>query len=120
MDDPVKVRRVLVVEDEYFIADDVMRALREVGIEVVGPVPDRDTALALLDKYAVDGAVLDINLRGELAYPIADILLARGIPLMFATGYDPSTVPSRFRDVPCWSKPFDVHRLANQLAAMVA
>lgn len=109
-------RRVLVVEDEYFIADDMAKALAQIGAEVVGPVPTRDQALALLSQEgAFDAAVLDINLRGEVVYPVADALRARGIPFVFATGYDESTVPSVYEDVPRWEKPFDPAQLARAL-----
>ena len=71
-------RRVLVVEDEYFLADDIARALVGLGAETVGPVPTREQALAHLEGGGrIDACVLDLNLRGEMAFPVADALLAR-------------------------------------------
>jgi len=112
-------RRVLVVEDEYFIADDITRALQALGAHVVGPAPDRERALDLLEKGRVDLAVLDINLSGEMVYPIADLLVGRGVPVVFATGYDRAALPARFADAPRWDKPFDPGALARALPALV-
>lgn len=112
-------RRVLVVEDEYFIADDMARALQSLGAEVVGPAPTLDKALALLAAERVDAAVLDINLRGETVFPVADALRERGVRFVFATGYDPSVVPPEYRDVPRWEKPFDPQVLAAMLPSFV-
>src|ERR671910_940460 len=82
-----------------FISDDMARALQKLGAEVVGPVPTRDKALALVEAGRVDAAVLDINLRGQTVFPVADALRERGVPFVFATGYDPSTVPAEYQDV---------------------
>lgn len=113
-------RRVLVVEDEYFIADDIAQALRKLGAEVIGPASDRAKALALLSSTErIDGAVLDVNLRGETVYPVAEALRARGIPFVFATGYDTSAIPSGYADIPRWEKPFDPHALARALPGLV-
>ena len=113
-------RRVLVVEDEYFIADDIARALGRLGAEVVGPVPDRDEALALLSSgERIDLAVLDINLHGETVHPVADALQDRGVPFVFATGYDQSVVPDRHQDAPRWEKPFDPTVLVRALPRLI-
>jgi CheY-like chemotaxis protein len=88
--------RLLVVEDDFFIADDLARDLRASGAEVVGPVSNVDSALKLLGATAqLDGAVLDINLQGELAFAVADQLLERKVAFVFATGYDADPIPHR-------------------------
>ena len=90
-------QRILLVEDEYFIVDDMVRTFKACGAEVVGPVASVDGALDLIAATErLDGAVLDVNLQGEMAYPVADALVARGVPFVFATGYDEaSTAPLR-------------------------
>lgn len=114
-------RRVLVVEDEYFIANDIARALESLGAEIVGPVPSRDKALRLVaDGERLDLAVLDINLRGDTVFPVADALRDRRVPFVFATGYDRSSVPSTYGDVPRWEKPFKAEQLAGFLPRLVA
>ncbi|MEX6507374.1 response regulator [Jiella sp. M17.18] len=108
---------VLVVEDEYYLADDVAVALNRLGATVIGPVPTVAEArerLARADR--IDLAVLDINLQGEAIYPFADDLSDRGIRFVFATGYDTAVLPERFRDTPRWQKPFDPQGLAAALA----
>ncbi|MFH6783681.1 MULTISPECIES: response regulator [Methylobacterium] len=110
--------RVLVVEDEYFIADDISRALVRHGAEVVGPVPTVDEARRLLASQPLDLAVLDINLRGELVYPLVAEFARRGVPVVFATGYDAAAIPADYGAIPAWSKPFDYEVLAGLLPGL--
>ena len=113
--------RVLVVEDEYFLADDMACALRSMGAEVIGPLPTPDAVQALLQSGArIDSAVLDINLHGETVYPVADALTERGVPFVFATGYDQGAVPAVYQAVPRWEKPFDPRDLARSLPGLVS
>jgi len=118
-DDTLAGRRVLVVEDEYFIADDLARALEKLGAEVVGPVPSKDKALTLLGTGPLDAAVLDINLKGEAVFPVADALREQGVPFVFATGYDEASVPPGYQDVPRWEKPFKPDDLAKVLPGLL-
>jgi CheY-like chemotaxis protein len=109
-------RRVLVVEDEFFLAEDLANALRAAGADVIGPAPSIDAALDLLDEAEqLDGAILDINLQGEKAYPVADALLERMIPFVFATGYDPAHIPPRYDTVPRCYKPADAMKVIRVL-----
>ncbi|UVF20259.1 response regulator [Microvirga terrae] len=112
--------RILVVEDEYFLAEDMAQALEKLGATIIGPASDREKALALLSSSEqVDAAVLDINLRGATAFPVADALLEHGIPFVFATGYAPASVPWAYSAVPCWEKPFNPNDLAQALPQIV-
>lgn len=111
-------RRVLLVEDEYFIVVELHSALEARGAEVIGPAATVKDALALLAGAGhLDGAVLDINLRGELAYPVADALLARGIPFVFTTGYDEAVIPPRFTRIARCEKPANPVKVAEALFA---
>jgi CheY-like chemotaxis protein len=115
-DEVLRGRCVLVVEDDFLIASSLSEALDELGVRVLGPAASAQHALTLLEGEAdVDAALLDVNLRGELSYPVADVLCARGVPFVFATGYDTHAIPARFADVPCRQKPFhpieDIRRL---------
>jgi CheY-like chemotaxis protein len=113
-------RRVLVVEDEFFVADDLVQAITQLGAEIIGPVPTRDEALDLLATAGqIDLAVLDINLEDEAVYPVADALAARGVPFLFATGYSQALVPARYQHVPRWEKPFDPQALAQALPSLM-
>jgi DNA-binding NtrC family response regulator len=108
---------VLVVEDEYFIAADLAREFRLCGMEVIGPIPDREEALKTISEpRKIDMAVLDINLQGEATFVVADALTLRGIPFVFATGYGESIVPEKYAKVPRWEKPFDCSALVRSIA----
>lgn len=107
--------RVLVVEDEFYIADDLRRALGEAGAEVVGPAPTVERARALVAEGGFDCAVLDLNLHGESGTPVAALLTERAIPFVIATGYGSGTVPEEYASVPRCEKPFDPAALVKVL-----
>lgn len=109
-------RRILIVEDDYFIASEVARAFQQHGADVVGPVPTLATAFEVVDSdQLIELAVLDINLHGEMVYPLAEALESKGVPFVFATGYDASAVPDRFRHVPLLTKPANFGDIASEL-----
>ncbi len=110
--------RVLVVEDEYLLALDAEQMLVDAGAQVVGPAPSCSQALALVNEAAIDAAVVDVNLGGEMAFPVIDALLARGVPVVLTTGYDASLLAARYPDVPRCEKPVEAPRLLSLLAAM--
>lgn len=110
-------RRLLIVEDEYTIAADLAHALADRGADVVGPVGSVADALALVAaEERLDGAVLDLNLRNERVYAVADALVARGVPFVFATGYGREVIPEAYVQVPRCEKPVEMSALARQLA----
>ena len=114
---PLEALRILVVEDEYLIAAQLVDELELLGARVVGPSPSLERAMELVSSEPVDLAVLDINLQGKLCFPLADALSERGIPFVFQTGYDPNLdVPSRYAAAPRWHKPFTPQALAASLA----
>lgn len=99
--------RILLIEDEHIVAEALSRALRQLGAEVVAMAASVEQALALLDTTGeIDGALLDINLRGVRAYSAADELITRGVPLVFVTGYSTPVIPQAYRHVPVLLKPF--------------
>ena len=106
-DGDLRGARILIVEDEYFIADDMAAALRLRGAEVVGPVGTVEEADRIVAEGAFDCAILDMNLRGDMAYPVADRLSEAGIPFIIATGYNSASLPERFNSVPRVEKPVD-------------
>lgn len=111
---------ILVAEDEYFLATEISRALKTAGAEVVGPFPTVADAMAALDKRRLSAGLIDINLRGEMVYPLADLFRQRGIPFVFMTGYDRAALPPAYRDVPICDKPVNVRDFVLQLAAVAA
>ncbi len=103
--------RILVVEDDYLIAQVLAELLADAGAEVVGPFGWMDEVIEFLkrDLQKLDGAVLDINLHGLKSYPIADLLISRAVPFMFATGYGAATIERKYARYPRCEKPFS-HR----------
>jgi DNA-binding response OmpR family regulator len=99
--------RILLVEDEYLLALDMQETMEGWGATVVGPVGRLEPAVALAQSEALDGAILDLTLYGEDALPLADLLLADGLPLIFLTGYTIGKIPDRFAGIPVLAKPFD-------------
>jgi PAS domain S-box-containing protein len=99
--------RVLLVEDEALVAMMIQECLAEFGYQVIGPVSTAAEAAAKARDGHFEAAVLDINLGDGAAYPIADVLTARGVPFVFVTGYDAESVEPRFRNVPVLQKPIE-------------
>ena len=111
--------RLLLVEDEYVLALGLADVLGDLGAIVLGPVATVDDALALVERVPeIDGAVLDVNLGQEVAYPVADALIARGIPFLFATANDRTRLPERFSHVAVCQKPFEVEAFRQAVAAL--
>ena len=113
--------RILVVEDNFLIAEVVCSRLRQFGCETVGPVGFVDKAVALASEAPLEGALLDINLHGELCFPVAATLRERGVPFVFLTGYsEESLIPPELRDAPRLAKPVDDQALRAALGGFGA
>ncbi len=109
-------RRILVVEDDYFVADNLVATLEAGGAEVVGPAASLPDAMTLVEHAErLDGAVLDINLRGEMVYPLADTLQKRSVRFVFATGYDLQAIPARYAHVSVCEKPFESGQITKAM-----
>ncbi|MEH3048410.1 response regulator [Sphingomonas adhaesiva] len=114
-------KRILIVEDEYFIASDLKRALGDQDAVVLGPVGSLDAGLAAVAAAEpIDLAVLDVNLDGAESYPIADRLAELGVPFMFVTGYDDWAMPRAYRDTPRLAKPFPPGAVVRAIERLVA
>ena len=108
-------RRILVVEDDYFIAGDMQSGLLDEGANVVGPVATVREAIALIDRCALDGAVLDVNLGEEDSFPVAAALRAAGTPFVFVTGYNSGDLPAAWAGVRRLEKPVSARTVARAL-----
>jgi DNA-binding NarL/FixJ family response regulator len=108
--------KVLIVEDVFLIADMLDELLKEQGIEVIGPVSHLERGLDLALRAQIDGAILDVNLAGELCFPIAAALSQRGIPYFFITGYSGDLFPPQYQGIPRLPKPFGVADLMEIVA----
>ena len=113
-------RRILVVEDEALVALLLEDMLAEDDAVVVGPAANVEAALALIETEAFDAAVLDVNLDGQMSYPVADALLARAIPFVFSTGYASNRLQEGYREFPALQKPYHATELRRALADVIA
>ncbi len=101
-------RRILVAEDEGLIALDLETLLQGFGCEVIGPLSRLEDVLAAIQTQPMDGALLDVNLRGRQVFEILPEFISRRIPVVLTSGYDDAThFPSMFRELPRLVKPFD-------------
>ncbi|MCC4608953.1 response regulator [Xanthomonas campestris] len=117
LDNPLNGRRILVVEDDYLLAESLNDLLVEAGVRVVGPVGNVPEALSLVASgQAIDGALLDVNVRGQAIFPVADALLERGVPFSFCSGYDRYTLPPRFAHLSYCMKPYNPRTITTLLS----
>lgn len=108
--------RVLLVEDDYLIADDFFRRLHNAGAQVVGPAATLESAMALYESAGmVDFVVLDVNLRGTTVFPFAARLRDDGVPFLFCTGYGDEVIDGKFRHVDRFEKPLSQHGFARMV-----
>lgn len=114
--EPAPTPRILVVEDEFLLAAGLADELTAAGYVVVGPYSRLQDARLGAEREQFDLALLDINVRQELVYPLADELCAHDVPFIFLSGYSASDVPLRFRERPRLAKPYE----ARSLLALVA
>ena len=99
--------RILIVEDEALVAMILEDQLQELGVAIVASCATVAEAIKLLDQDTPDAAILDVNLGGQLVYPVADRLMARGIPFVFVTGYGRESVDQRYSAVRVLEKPVE-------------
>ncbi|MDI1282900.1 MAG: response regulator [Reyranella sp.] len=112
-------KRLLVVEDELLVSMLVKSMLDDLGAAVVGPCGRLADGLAAAKAERFDGAILDLNLAGEPADPLADLLLARGVPFVFITGYQRDSLDRRYANVPVLQKPIDSAALERVLLSLL-
>jgi DNA-binding response OmpR family regulator len=108
-------RRVLVAEDEFLVYLALEEELRNNGFAVVGPFTNVADVHAAVLRESIDLALLDINLAGEMIFPVADELLARNVPIIFLSGYVSAAVPERYRHILRLDKPYDPTTLVASL-----
>jgi len=116
MSGPLSGLTVLVVEDEFLVADLLADALDQAGARLVGMAGTLAEALRLAEAAPLDLAVLDWNLGGERSTPVARLLSRRGVPFVISTGY--GTLDEEFAAVPTITKPYEPAQLIGALAAL--
>lgn len=112
--------KILVVEDEYLLADDLSAILADEEALVVGPAGTVEQGLNLTRQHeGLSGAILDVNLRGETVFPLADELMTRNVPFVFTTGYDAASIPDRFGHVVRCEKPVRLAHLVDAIGHLI-
>jgi DNA-binding response OmpR family regulator len=111
--------RVFVVEDEAMIRLMVIDMLEELGCRVAAEAGDVEEAAKLARSADFDLAILDVNVKGKLITPVAELIRARRRPIIFATGYGSEGLPEEFRDFPALQKPFEQDALAALIDEVV-
>lgn len=119
MDNAIAGVRVLIVEDEPLVGIMLEDMLHELGVHVAATATALDEALLLADDPDFDAAVLDVNLAGAGSYPVADKLRERGIPFVFATGYDSRVLAENYQADPLIHKPYTLKDVQRALSEMM-
>lgn len=112
--------RVLVCDDDPFLAAELEMILTDAGLEVAGPTRTVAESFRLLDQTPVDAAVLDVNLKVERSDALADRLAAEGVPFLFLSGYQADNLPERHRHRPYMTKPLREKELLTILRELLA
>lgn len=111
---------VLIVEDNFVVADSLRFMISGYGGEVTATAPSLEKAFACLDAARIDIAILDINLAGSSVVPFAEHLRTMAIPFVFLTGYgDPNLLPESLRGAPRFDKPARAEQLVRALVGLV-
>jgi len=110
-----QAKRVLIVEDELMIRMLLEDMLNELGYSIAAEAGRIDEALEAAKTAEFDLAILDVNLNGQTIAPVAEALVARGMPFVFATGYGERGLPEAYRDRPTLKKPFQMDGLSRTL-----
>lgn len=111
--------KVFVVEDEMLVSMLVEDMLGDLGCEVVGPAASLAEAIPLAETAEMGAALLDLNLAGKSVHPVADILLARKVPFIFASGYGDTSADGPYQGVPSLQKPYRMGDLEKALRDLV-
>jgi CheY-like chemotaxis protein len=112
--------RALVVEDEGSVALLIESMLEDLGCRVAASVSTLASGLNAADAKEFDFAVLDVNLDGQMVFPIAEALRRRGLPFVFSTGYGRIGVPETFKECEVLSKPFTMEELERKLGRAIS
>jgi len=110
-------KRILVVEDEMMIRMLLHDMLSDLGYTLAGEAGRIEEAVTLAKQGDFDIAILDVNLNGQPILPVVEILVERGLPFVFATGYGQRGVPEPYRQAPTLQKPFQSDALAQAIEA---
>ena len=119
MEQALKDRAILIVEDDAVLATDLTVFFRGLGAKIALAIPSVPAAHSAMAHYVFDAAVLDVNVQNEWVFPVANVLQRAGIPFMFLTAYAPESIPAEHRARPFLRKPYNKTVLAEQVLALL-
>lgn len=119
MNNFLRDKHILVVEDEMMVLIMIEDMLAELGCTTVLSASTVEQALEWIDTQRIDAATLDVNLHGKDSYPIADALIARGVPFVFVTGYGRQGLRKDYHAYPTLKKPFRTEEFTEMLRGLL-
>ena len=112
----LKDRKILVIEDSPVVGPFTADALTELGCIVIGPAPNLAAARELIEEAEdFDAALMDIHIRGDVVFPLCDILAAKGVPFVLTSGYAGWQIPDKWQDRPRLTKPYTIDQVEKVL-----
>src|SRR3954464_6642006 len=111
-------RRILVIEDSPVVAPFTVDILDELGCEVVGPAPNMALAREMVEGGDFDAALVDVHIRGERAFPLCELLEAKGVPFVLTSGYADWSMPEKWDDRPRLQKPYTIEQVEGALSGL--
>jgi ActR/RegA family two-component response regulator len=118
MSEPAK--RILILEDEFYLAEDCAQEVVRHGMQVIGPVYNAEHALKALARNGPDGAIIDLNLKGRLALDVVQALKVRGVPFVVFTGYSKLAFPEPLAETVVVEKPMSATHVVLKLMECLA
>ncbi|HYD72149.1 MAG TPA: response regulator [Candidatus Binatia bacterium] len=110
--------KVLIIEDESIVAMMIEDLIVDMGHEVVGTAGRLEQAQKMAEELTLDFAIVDVNLNGQLTYPVAEVLKTRGVPFVFATGYGAQGLKDEWKQNSVLQKPFQPDELTRAIDAV--
>jgi DNA-binding NtrC family response regulator len=118
---PLFSRRILIVEDDFQVAISLRNVLKVIGAEVAGPVDSVEKAIGAIESEPdIDAAIVDADLGGVMAYPVADRLITRNIPFVFVSGYGVNVLHARYPRIASFRKPYAFETLERALSSAMS
>jgi CheY-like chemotaxis protein len=112
-------KRILVVEDSPVVAPFTADILDELGCAVVGPAPNMAAARELIEGETLDGALMDVHIRGERVFPLCDMLESRAVPFILTSGYADWQIPEKLEKRPRLQKPYTMEQVEKALVELL-
>ncbi|AUW57343.1 response regulator [Sphingobium sp. SCG-1] len=111
--------RILILEDDVFLADDMRRSLEDAGYEVLGPFDEQSSELSHAFDREPHAAILDMKLRGDGTSAIVDRLQSLDIPIIVPAGYAHAEVRSRISDLSLVEKPYSMSKIVAAVRSVL-